>query len=398
MTETEKRNFKTVQAMDMDEYNEKLRTHRRKVFRRTVTVIAVILAIVGGLWLFMIFRHYEDFDIIASVERSDTAATIFTEFSGNILKYSNDGALYADSNNERIWNQTYEMTNPAIDICDSYLAIYDKKGTKIYILTPDGLVSSIETTMKIKQVSIAAQGTIAVLMGEQDRSYLVVYDKNGNELVNGAIYGEDGGYPIAIALSNDAVKLAVSMLDINDGNVKTTVAFYNFGTVGENEIDRIVSANSFADMVIPEMSFVSNDKMIAYGDSEIILFEGTQKPKMTQEIPLPEEVKSIFHNKKYIGVVSSNNDETLTHHITVYDLRGSTIMEKDFSMEYTWIGFLANNEVCITNEDACDIYTIRGIYKFHHEFDERLYRIMSGKTSLDYTVVLDTKTEKVRLK
>ena len=128
-------------------------------------------------------------------------------------------------------------------------------------------------------MSIAAQGTVAVLMGDQSNSYLVVYDKNGKELVNGAIYGEDGGYPIAIALSNDAIKLAVSMLDINDGNVKTTIAFYNFGSVGENEIDRIVSANSFSDMVIPQLDFVSDDRMVAYGDSEIAIFEGTQKTK-----------------------------------------------------------------------------------------------------------------------
>ena len=74
-------------------------------------------------------------------------------------------------------------------------------------------------------MSIAAQGTVAVLMGDQSNSYLVVYDKNGKELVNGAIYGEDGGYPIAIALSNDAIKLAVSMLDINDGNVKRRLHF-----------------------------------------------------------------------------------------------------------------------------------------------------------------------------
>ena len=79
--------------------------------------------------------------------------------------------------------------------------------------------------MTIEQVSIAAQGTVAVLMGDQSNSYLVVYDKNGKELVNGAIYGEDGGYPIAIALSNDAIKLAVSMLDINDGNVKRRLHF-----------------------------------------------------------------------------------------------------------------------------------------------------------------------------
>ena len=398
MTEQDKKKFKTVPAMDMDEYKQKIREHRLKILKRTLVTVLIVFVIIAGLFLFLALRHYEDFDVNSTVERSDTAATIFEEFQGNILKYSNDGALYTDTYNERIWNQTYEMAKPTIDICEDYLVIYDKKGTQIYIMTSQGLVSNIETTMTIEQVSIAAQGTVAVLMGDQSNSYLVVYDKNGKELVNGAIYGEDGGYPIAIALSNDAIKLAVSMLDINDGNVKTTIAFYNFGSVGENEIDRIVSANSFSDMVIPQLDFVSDGRMVAYGDSEIAIFEGTQKPKLTQEIPLTGEAKSIFNNNKYVGVVYSNNDEKLTHHVAVYDMHGFTVMEKDFSQEYTEIGFLSNNEVCILNDHSCDIYTVRGIYKFHYDFDEELYKVISGGTGLNYTIILENSTEKVRLK
>ena len=398
MTEQDKKKFKTVPAMDMDEYKQKIREHRLKILKRTLVTALIIFVIIAGLFLFLALRHYEDFDVNSTVERSDTAATIFEEFQGNILKYSNDGALYTDTYNERIWNQTYEMAKPTIDMCEDYLAIYDKKGTQIYIMTSQGLVSNIETTMTIEQVSIAAQGTVAVLMGDQSNSYLVVYDKNGKELVNGAIYGEDGGYPIAIALSNDAIKLAVSMLDINDGHVKTTIAFYNFGSVGENEIDRIVSANSFSDMVIPQLDFVSDDRMVAYGDSEIAIFEGTQKPKLAQEIPLTGEAKSIFNNNKYVGVVYSNNDEKLTHHVAVYDMHGFTVMEKDFSQEYTEIGFLSNNEVCILNNHSCDIYTVRGIYKFHYDFDEELYKVISGGTGLNYTIILENSTEKVRLK
>ena len=398
MTEQDKKKFKTVPAMDMDEYKQKIREHRLKILKRTLVTALIVFVIIAGLFLFLALRHYEDFDVNSTVERSDTAATIFEEFQGNILKYSNDGALYTDTYNERIWNQTYEMAKPTIDMCEDYLAIYDKKGTQIYIMTSQGLVSNIETTMTIEQVSIAAQGTVAVLMGDQSNSYLVVYDKNGKELVNGAIYGEDGGYPIAIALSNDAIKLAVSMLDINDGNVKTMIAFYNFGSVGENEIDRIVSANSFSDMVIPQLDFVSDDRMVAYGDSEIAIFEGTQKPKLAQEIPLTGEAKSIFNNNKYVGVVYSNNDEKLTHHVAVYDMHGFTVMEKDFSQEYTEIGFLSNNEVCILNDHSCDIYTVRGIYKFHYDFDEELYKVISGGTGLNYTIILENSTEKVRLK
>lgn len=44
-------------------------------------------------------------------------------------------------------------------------------------------------------------------------------------------------------------------------------------------------------MVIPQLDFVSDDRMVAYGDSEIAIFEGTQKPKLAQEIPLTGKQK-----------------------------------------------------------------------------------------------------------
>ena len=188
------------------------------------------------------------------------------------------------------------------------------------------------------------------------------------------------------------------MLDINDGDIKTTIAFYNFGSVGQNEIDNCVGSYSYPDMVFPEIDFLSNDKMVAFGDGEVILFEGTQKPQVTNEIFLEKEVKSIFYNESYFGIVTSNEDETVTHHITVYNMNGKAVMEKDFAMEYEHIEFLENNEICVRNATSFDIYTIRGIYKCHYDFDQNLFRVLSGGTGRNYVFVLDGKTEKVQLK
>lgn len=398
MTGNNTKGFRTVEDADMEDYKQKIKEHRRKVLKRTAVFLLLIFLIATGIGLFMAFRHYVDFDVRSAVERSDSEATQFAEFQNNILKYSNDGAFYTDTDNELIWNQTYEMSNPRIDICQKYLAIYDKKGTGIYILTASELQGKIETTMPIEQVCVASQGTVAVLMKKGEVSYLALYDREGNNLAQGAIHGEKGGYPIAIALSHDAIKLAVSMLDISDGSVKSTVAFYNFGSVGQNEIDNCVGVNTFSDMVIPELEFTSNDHMVAFGDSKIIVFEGTQKPQMTVEIPLEKDAKSIFYNEKYVGVVNSNDDEAVTHHLLVYGMDGDLVMEKDFALEYTRIEFLSNNEICIRNETACDIYTVRGIYKFHYEFDRTLYQILPGGMGLNYTFVLYDSTEKIRLK
>lgn len=398
MAGNNKLGFHTVEETDMKEYKQKLREHRLRVLRNVAVTVFILLLIIAGAGIFMALRHYEDFDILSSVERADTEATRFEEFQGNILKYSNDGAFYTYTDNELIWNQTYEMSDPQIDVCGEYLTIYDRKGTMIYIFTKEGLQGSIETTMAIDEVCVAAQGTVAVLMKKEAAGYIALYDKTGGNLAQGEIHGEKGGYPIAIALSQDAIKMAVSMLDINGGTVKSTVAFYNFGSVGQNEIDNCVGVSSFDDMVIPELEFTSNDRMAAFGDSKIIFFEGTQKPQMTAEISLDKQAQSIFYNDYYIGIVNGSGDETVTQHVTVYNMNGNTVMEKDIAEEYTDIEFLSGDEICIRNENVCDIYTIRGIYKFHYEFNGELYKVIPGASGLNYTFILNNTTEKVRLK
>lgn len=193
MAEKNKRGFHTVEEPDMEEYERKLREHRVKVVRRTVILIVTVLAVSAGLWVFMALRHYENFDVGSSVDRADTEATKFADFGENILKYSNDGAFYTDTANELIWNQTYEMTDPQIDICEDYLTIYDKKGTMIYIMTKEGILGGIETTMPIQQVRVASQGTVAVLMKKDASGYLAMYDKTGAKLTEGEIHGAKKG-------------------------------------------------------------------------------------------------------------------------------------------------------------------------------------------------------------
>lgn len=398
MADTKKKGFHTVSNQNQKEYQRQLKEYRLKVLKRTMIAAVMLLFLVGGITLYMSLRQYTDYDVRSSVERADTKATQFAEFQGNILKYSNDGAFYTDHNNERIWNQTYEMSNPTVDICGNYLVIYDKKGKDIYILNKSGLVHSIATNYPIAQVSIAGQGTIAVLMDNQSKGLLSLYDKEGNVLVNGAIHSEKGGYPVAIALSDDAIKLGVSMLDVKDGTVKSTLAFYNFGAVGENVIDHVVSAVTYDDMFMPELDFVSKDCMLAITDAGVLIFEGAQTPKETARIEFLEEMKSVFYNNEYIGTVSDSTDETIHSVVRVYDFNGKVMMEESTDVESSDVKLLSSNEVCVSNGTVCDIYTVRGVFKFHYEFEKELYSVIPGGSNLNYTFILNGVTEQARLK
>ena len=319
-------------------------------------------------------------------------------FLGKLIEYNNDGIVYKDEDDELIWNQSFEMSTPMVSICEGYLAVYDRGGTMIYIMTSDGLTKKIETSTPISTVCIANQGTVAVLMKEDNVSTVRMYDRKGKELTNGEFYEEKGSFPVDIALSNDAQKLAVDMLDVTEGSVCSTVSFYNFGSVGQNEIDNNVGTYTYDDTFISEIAYVASDRMIAIADSGYIVFEGAQKPAPKREVKFETEVQSVFYNNKYVGTVYSSPKKEGCWNIKVYDMAGKTAMENESTIAYDKIEFLDNNEICIRNAHDCELYTIHGIRKFSYTFDKDIYKILSGSDSQSYTFVLSGERDEVRLR
>ncbi|MBO5372824.1 MAG: hypothetical protein J6A75_08895 [Lachnospiraceae bacterium] len=397
MTDIRKQQFHTVEN-NLEEMEKKLRKHRRKIAIR-ITVLVILASVsLAATAVYFQQKEYTDYEVRSEIKKADSEATQYEDFAGYILRYNNDGAFCADLSDNLIWNQAYEMQTPMVDICETYAAIADKHGTQIYIMDTVGVQGKIETSKPIQAICVANQGSVAVLTQEEGTSNLELYNKKGESLASGEIHVENSGYPLDIALSNDANKLAVSILDISQGKAKTNIVFYNFGSVGQNEIDNMVGSYSYKDTVIPEIDFVTNERMLAFGDSRIVIFEGTQKPEETAKLELKKEVKSLFFDEEYIGLVYGNSEEGNSHKMHIYDMTGKLRLEKSFKMAYQNIEFLKNHEICIIEDNSCILYTLRGVKKFTHTFDAGIHKILSGQTSQSYTFILSDVMEKVKLK
>lgn len=397
MAEKEKNGFKTIET-DMDELNNRLRERRKMMLKRAVEIILLVVVCVIGVEMIYALRSYDTYEIRNAIERKSGSATQYTAFQDSLLEYSNDGISYIGRNNEVMWNQSFEMISPQIEICNDYIAVFDAGGTEIFIMTPSGLKKEIETTSPIQKVCIAKQGTIAVLMKEDGKSLVKLFDVKGTELANGVFYDKKGGLPIDIALSYDATKLAVDMINVNGGKISTTISFFNFDAVGQSEIDNKVGEYTFEGIVIPEIDYVSESKMIAMGTGKFIVFDGSQKPEVSREILVEQEILSFFHNDSYVGIVYDNVEDEKYCHVKVMDFRGRTVMENDISIIYDEIEFLSNNEICVRNASECEIFTTHSIKKFSYTFDKELYKILSSNNAEIYTFIFKDTIEEVKIK
>ncbi|MEG0806560.1 MAG: DUF5711 family protein [Lachnospiraceae bacterium] len=399
MTNNRKNQFKKIET-SAEEIGERIKEHHLRVFKGMLMGLVGVVALVGVMSVYFMLKTYTDYTVIKKVERQDTLDTRFAEFNGNILKYSNDGAFYTDIYNHLIWNQTYEMNDPMIDICEDYVAIASGKGTHIYILNQDGLKGEIETAVPIRQIEVGNQGTVAVLMGQDGNSYIKLYSKEGKELAQGELHLENSGYPLSMSISNDCKKMAVSLVDVEHGAVDTTIKFYNFGSVGQNEIDNEVKKYSYQDTLIPEIEFIDNDYMIAFGDKKAIIYEGIQKPVEKKVIKFPAEIKNVFYSNSYFGFIYSgkNKENKEVEKLEVYEKKGTRVLNKEFSMNYTKVEIINDREVVIIGDMDCMVYNMKGVMKFQGKTKKPILKIQKGETSRSYILILEGETQRIRLK
>ena len=397
MKDTGKSNLQMVRD-NWEEIERKVREHHRKQLKIAALIVGICVALGITYYVYVQHKSYTDYKIVDTVERSDSAATHFVQYNGHLLKYSNDGAVYTTVNNDVIWNQSFEMQEPTVSICQKYVAFADSDGKEIYVMDDSGTQGKFKVTMPVIKMDVSAHGTVAVLMEDDGTSYLALYSKSGEQLAEGAIHVENGGTPLAIALSADGQKLAVSSMDIHDGSVKSTVSFYNFGAVGENKVYHIVASYSYADTVIPELTYIGSDHVLAFSDKGVYTFTGSTEPKEGPKKETDEEIKGVFYDESYFALIFAAGKDEAKRRVEVYNMKCSqqVTFETDFSFEEAQ--FLDNHEICLTSENACALYTLGGREKFYYEFENRLCAVTHVSGYRRYAFVMEGKTEQARLK
>lgn len=371
---------------EKDEFRQKLVKHRLEIFYRSVLIIVVVA--VSAVLLYINYQNkiYTDYEVLQEYERHDADESSYMICDGNVLKYSQDGAEVFDSSNHVLWNETYEMQNPMVAVCQDSVAVCDYKGTRIYVINGAGEQGLIETKLPITNISVSKQGIVAAVVEDSDVTRIFLFSKAGEELINIKCTMSQSGYPVDISLSDDGIKLGVSYVRIDGGELKSSVAFYNFGDVGQNEIDNYASGYDYVNTVVPKIKFINDSTAFSLGDNRFTVYKGSQKPISVFDLILDEEVQSVFYGNKSIGLVFRTGESEQQYRIDVYDENGTLCLSRKFGVDYTDI-ILKDDLITIYNDSRCEIYNLNGVEKFSGDFDESVLLLVPAKQKSRYMMV-----------
>lgn len=378
-------------------YLEKIKSHKFMIFYRSILLFILATAAVAVLLIQWKNKIYTDSVTVSSIETTKPQNGNMVAFSEYILTYSKDGASCMDGKGNAVWNETFEMQNPMVDICQNVVAIGDYNGRSIYVMNTGGLLGQITTNRPIRNFSVASNGVVAVVLDDSDLTFIYLYDTKGKELVRIRTTMKDSGYPFSISISPNGLLLCVSYLFVDSGELKSSVAFYNFGEVGQNQTDNYVSGYDYLDVIVGYTRFLDENTLFAVSDDRIMFFGGSQIPVSIGERLFGEDVQKIYYGKEYVGLVFNSTDGNSRYRLDIYNKAGQLSQSIGYDMEYTDIVF-ADGQVVIYNESECQVYNMNGVEKYSGYFEKAVYALIPTSSSYKYILVTADSVDTIELK
>ena len=400
MIHWEKKNLRIVRELKKSdqpktEEQEQFEKARKKRWKKTALIAAVVVALAVGVYLLINLQTYTSARALDTYTVSGASGSAYEQFADGVLKYSRDGISYLNQHGEEMWNQPYQMKNPVVDVNGSSAAVADKGGNAVLVFNEEGVRGETQTNLPIERVRVSEQGIVSVILTDENEARVLCYDAAGNLLVENKTSMNGTGYPLDVALSPDGETMQVLYLYTEAGAVKSRVIYYNFGESGEEKTDHLVAQMEYEDTVMASGFFMDENISVAVGDNRLTIYRGGNVPEETQNIEIKKQIKSVFHNEKYIGMVLKNEGKE-GYELRLYNTRGQVAMSENFTGDYSHVK-LCGSQVIMYDGKNCSIFTRGGIRKFDGEMNSNILEIFPVPGVNKYIVMNENGLEVVRL-
>ncbi len=380
-----------------EELWEKILRHRTEILIRIGVVLVVLLLATGFFYFSYINKEYTQINVVKSYDSVVTMGSDVMRFGNCILVYSNDGMKCVNEKGEVVWNETFQMQNPMIDISGDVVGIADYNGSMIYMMNKSGKLGTINTGMPIRKFCVSEKGLAIAILDDSDITPIHIYDTSGNTVAYFSTSMRNSGYPIDLAITESGYVVAVSYLYVDNASYKTDVAFYNFGEVGQNQTDNLVSGYTYSNAIVPEVRFIDNANAVAVADNRLMFYSGDQKPVSSGEVLVEDEIAAVYYGEQYVALVFNNSGDGDRYRVNVYDRNGKIKDSISFNIAYEDI-LLTGNHIVIYSSDECLVHVIGGIDKYKGPLDGGVLAILPTGVNYRYVLVTHESIQVVELK
>ena len=111
---------------------------QRKKKTKKIIIISIAVILITGLLLgitynYYINKRYNSYEVEKNYKFKNSGDLSFVSYKDSVIKYSKDGIAALDGSGKELWNGSYDMASPALDICGDYVVAADIGAKKIVV-------------------------------------------------------------------------------------------------------------------------------------------------------------------------------------------------------------------------------------------------------------------------
>lgn len=201
-----------------------------------------------------------------SMEIDNGSQSTVAAFQTNFALCTKDGVKYYAGMGDQKWNDTFNMTSPAVAAEGGYIAVGDMSGKNIRVYGAAGMLYSLQTEGSVMQFALNKNGYLSVITKELNSYRIYIYNAKGN-LLKERVEESIGVYPLSSDVSDDNRMFAVSYLDTADITPTARVLSFFINTDDSEEYtDSMFAAVEKSDEIIPAVSYWSDGTLAVVSD------------------------------------------------------------------------------------------------------------------------------------
>lgn len=239
-----------------------------------------------------------------------------------LIQYNSSG------NEEKIID--LEISDPVYSVNDKYLAISEKSGSKINLISGSELVWSKEVDGQISKINVNNNGYVGLIIeGTSYKSVIAIYDNKGNELFKTYLSTTTA---VDVDISDNNQYMVFAEVNTTGTTIQSNVKIVSIEKAKETPKESIIYTNKAdTNKLILGITYQGNDKLVCMYDDEITVIQNENSSsvmKLNEEekninfanINLDkniyrtvEETEGLFNTNTVIEIKEADSDKVVVH-------------------------------------------------------------------------------------
>lgn len=321
--------------VDLNKINKPKKSINKKKIAIAVSIGIVLLIVAITMLLYYSskdVREFLDEYLFRKNVTQEKLNSINLDYDSNISIFAyNKNICVLAENKLTQYNQagkvdcetSLEINNPIYNVNNKYIAISEKNGTEINLISGSDILWTKKVDGNVSQLDVNSNGYVsAILTGTTYKSVIITFDKDGNELFK--IY-RSSTTVVDTNVSDDNKHLAFAEVNTSGTTIESVIKIISIEKAKVSSDDFIESTyTADSNKLILGIRFQGNDSLVCMYDEEISILENGNN---TVILSLNEKGKNInFANINLENCIyrSTEQNEGLFNTNTVVEIKNIT--------------------------------------------------------------------------